>query len=98
MSRLRQQHKVVEHKVLEVERARLALVQAQMRLVTQVRRRLASPQVLLIAFGAGFAWGAARPTRRVSRSTSAGKLLVAATWLARQLYALRKAEPPRTRS
>jgi hypothetical protein len=95
MSRLKQQQELVERKVFEAERARLAFVFARTRFVGRVKRRLASPRVLLIAFGWGFAWGAGRPIQRGAAATKAAsklprKLIAAgATWLA-QRQALRR--------
>ena len=91
MYKLNEQQALVERKAIEAERARTALARAQASFMVQLRRRITSPSALLVAFGAGFAWGARRSRGRaaVLKGGLSGRLFAAGTWLAGRLNTAR---------
>jgi hypothetical protein len=95
MSELKAQRALVAVRALHAERARLASAAARQRLLHAIRRTLTSPSVLASAFTAGFLLGPRRGTAanaahgnapsRTPLAHRARKLLVAASWLLRQM-------------
>jgi hypothetical protein len=91
MYNLNEQQALVERKAIEAERTRTELARVQASFMVQLRRRITSPSALLVAFGAGLAWGVRRShgPAAVLKGGLSGRLFAAGTWLAGRLNTAR---------